>query len=229
MTFRCLRRRRNDGAIVTVGDYTGRTKTQNSERTLEQTKHMKLKMLVAAGVLAMGINAGTAAHVWEDPNGWWSDHFIADQGNAPKFTAQELSLDLFGSYMARQENFSEIFETDIRSGGHWGGGVGLNYFFLREVGVGADINMSNNGSWLVDLVAGNVIVRLPIESAGLAPYLIGGGGRGIDPSWEWFAHAGVGLEARFTRTAGVFIDSRYIWAEKSYDKLQFRAGVRLTL
>lgn len=208
----------------------GRNSTKQIRTHFGETKtYMKIKVLFAAAALICGVNVGNAAHVWEDPNGWWSDHFIADQGNAPKFSAQELSLDLFGSYMAGQENIGDIFDTDIRRGGHWGGGVGLNYFLLREFGLGADINMSNNGGRLVDLVAGNAIVRLPIESLGLAPYVIGGGGRGIDPSWEWFAHAGIGLEARFTRTAGVFIDSRYIWAEKSNDKLQFRAGVRLTL
>jgi hypothetical protein len=110
--------------------------------------------------------------------------------------------------------------------GRWGGVVGLNYFFTREVGIGADINMADNGGHFVDPVAGSVIFRWPFERIGLAPYVFGGGCRGTDPVYEWLGHAGAGLEWRFSPTTGVFVDGRYVWADKPSDNSLIRAGLR---
>lgn len=188
---------------------------------------MKIRLTITTALLAMAANFGYAAHMWEDPGAWWSDHFVSDARPTQKFSAQEVSLDMFGSYMTPERGIEHLFNTDIRSGGHWGGGVGLNYFLTRNLGLGADMNMSNNGGKLVDLVGGNAILRFPIEKAGLAPYIIGGGARGIDPSWQWVGHAGVGLELRWNPTTGIFIDGRYIWADKTSDALWLRAGLRV--
>lgn len=170
--------------------------------------------------------AAQAAHIWEDAGGWWSDHFVMPRNPVPKYTAQELSLDLFGTYMANERNIEHLFETNIRHG-DWGGGVGLNYFFTRNLGIGGDINMSANGGKLVDLMDGNLIARLPIGDSCFSPYIFGGGGRSTDPTWEWFGQGGVGLEFRFNPTTGIFIDGRYLWMDKTADRLLLRAGVRL--
>src|SRR6185295_14472389 len=105
---------------------------------------MKIKNIMAVGAVFMVV-AGTAkaAHVWEDPHAWWEGHFSYDTANSPRYTASELTLDAFGSYVAAERKFSEIFKTDIRHG-EWGGGVGLNYFFTREIGLGGEINIANN-------------------------------------------------------------------------------------
>ncbi len=166
-----------------------------------------------------------AAHIWEDSSGWWDTRFRNDP-NTPKFTDTELSLDLFGSYTAAEEKFSHLFQTNIRHG-NWGGGVGLNHFFVKYAGIGADVNMSDHPGRIVDQAMGNLILRFPIESIGLAPYIFGGGGRGVYPDWEWVYDGGVGLEFRFTPGVGIFSDARYIWAEKTTDRLLIRAGLRL--
>jgi len=188
---------------------------------------MKMKNLIAFGTVLM-ISAGLAraAHVWEDPQVWWAGHFTYDTTAAEKFTAAELSMDAFGSYTAAERRFNKLFETNIRHG-DWGGGVGLNYFFTRQIGIGADINIPDNGGNFIDQAVGSLIVRLPFESTGLSPYIFGGGGRGTDPSWEWLGHAGIGLEYRFNPATGIFLDGRYVWADKSFDRLLLRAGVRL--
>lgn len=187
---------------------------------------MKVKVLVSIGAVLMCLGGtARAAHIWEDAIGWWEDHFIAVQ-NTPKYTGQELSLDLFGSYMANERNIEHLFETNIR-GGDWGGGVGLNYFLVKNFGVGGDINMSANGGKFVDLMDGNLIARLPIGDSGVSPYIFGGGGRSTDPTWEWFGQAGVGLEFRFNPTTGIFIDGRYLWMDITADRLLLRAGLRL--
>jgi hypothetical protein len=187
---------------------------------------MKIQSIVAfAAVLGLAGALAQAAHVWEDSSAWWDSHFTA-QENAPLFTAQELSLDLFGSYLAGERGIEHLFKTDIRHG-YWGGGVGLNYFLTREIGFGVDTSFSNHPGRAWDHVLGHLILRLPIESAHLAPYIFGGGGRGISPDWEWVYDAGVGLDLRFNPTTALFTDARYIWADKTVDRLQIRAGLRL--
>ena len=153
-----------------------------------------------------------------------------ETGDVPKYTANELSLDLSGSYMAAERHLSELFKTSIRhERGRWGGDAGLNYFITRYVGIGGDVEMADNGGNFVDQILGNVILRYPIDPTGLAPYVFGGGGRGTDPEWEWLADAGVGLEFRFNPIVGIFTDGRYIWHDKegSFDRLLLRAGLRL--
>ncbi len=187
---------------------------------------MKIKhILTCSAVLALTAGAANAAHIWDDAGGWWSDHWVYQQ-TMPKYTAHELSLDLFGSYTAGERNIEHLFETNIRHG-DWGGGVGLNYFLTKNLGIGGDINMSDNGGNLVDSMGGNLIARLPIGDSGLSPYIFGGGGRSTDPIWEWFGQAGVGLEMRFNPTTGIFADARYMWMDVTQDRLLIRAGLRL--
>ena len=82
------------------------------------------------------------------------------------------------------------------------------------------------GGNFINSVSGSLIARWPFESAGIAPYIFGGGGRGTDIAWEWLAHAGVGVEYRWNPTTGIFVDGRYVWADKTTDQLLLRAGVR---
>jgi hypothetical protein len=129
--------------------------------------------------------------------------------------------------MHPEEKIEHLFKTNIRKDGTWGGGVGLNYFFLRNVGIGADINIPDNGGPAVDHIVGSLLVRLPIGPSGWAPYLFGGGGRGTDPVWEWQGHGGVGMEYRWNPLTGIFMDGRYVWPDKSTDRLLLRAGLRI--
>ncbi len=184
---------------------------------------------------ALVLFAGTtrAAHVWEDPGAWWSGNWSSD-ANVPKYTAQELSLDLFGSYINPEGKLNDLFDTNIRHG-FWGGGAGLNYFLTRNLGLGADFNMSSKTSGnLVDDVVGDVTLRLPLGNSGLAPYLIGSGGRGFSDLhggnlYQWVYGGGVGLEFRWSPTMGVFSDARFFWGDKgtAFDRLLIRAGLRV--
>jgi hypothetical protein len=169
-----------------------------------------------------------AVHIWEDPGGWSSTILTYDTGDIPKYTANELSLDLSGSYFAGERHLSKLFDTSIRHNrGAWGGDAGLNYFITRYLGIGGDVEMSDNGGNLVDQVLGNVTLRLPLDPTGLAPYVFGGGGRSTDRTWAWLGDLGVGLEFRFNPVVGIFADGRYILADKGGDRLLLRAGLRL--
>ena len=179
---------------------------------------------ISAALMLMSGTAG-AVHMWEDTGAWMGGHFVYES-TGPRYTAYELSMDLFGSYIAAEDNLSDLFETDITHG-IWGGGVGLNYFFTRNIGIGADANASDNGGKFIDTVSASLLVRFPIGESGWAPYLMGGGARGIDPEYEWLAHGGIGFEYRWNPQTGIFIDGRYAWAEETTDRLVLRAGFRL--
>jgi hypothetical protein len=188
---------------------------------------MRIKSLgTAVAIILATSGVARAAHVWDDTGEWWSSHWV--YVSTEKYTGQELSLDLFGSYNNPEGHLNDLFNTSIRHGS-WGGGAGVNYFIIREVGVGANFNMSDKPSGVWDDVVGNLIVRLPIGNTGLAPYFIGSGGRTIDPFWQWTYGGGVGLEFRFNTTTGIFGDARFMWAEKgdAFDRLLIRVGLRL--
>jgi hypothetical protein len=139
----------------------------------------------------------------------------------PCFKDQELQLDLFGSY------------TDTQGGGHgdgFGGGLAVNYFFLRYLGVGVDGDVNSNsgrgGIW--DFTA-RIIARYPLELAGgsfcIAPYIFAGGGVENHPTAGSFMTGG-GLEWRATHNIGVFSEGRYTWVGGPNDGVQARVGVR---
>jgi hypothetical protein len=190
--------------------------------------HYRITVAIVGASLLLGARS-QAQHLWEDPNAWWDGHFAYDKA-APKYAAQEVSLDLFASYISPEGEFNDLFETDIRHG-FWGGGAGLNYFFTRYIGLGADFNISSKPDDLnlVDQVTGDVLARLPIGNSGLAPYLVGSGGRAMSPRYSWVYGGGVGLEMRVNPTTGVFSDARFLWSDRSTDdnRLLIRAGVRL--
>src|SRR5438552_1655463 len=83
------------------------------------TRH-NILAVVAVGVLT--VSATRAAD--------WQDRFRYEREAVDKFPPHELSLDLFGTY-ADRNRFS-----DKKDDG--GGGIGLNYFLNRFVGIGAD-------------------------------------------------------------------------------------------
>ena len=89
-----------------------------------------------------------------------------------------------------------------------GAGAGINYFITRNIGIGGDAYSENITGNFVDSASGRLILRVPLGQCGLAPYVFGGGGRNFDALKTWFAQAGVGMEYRFARNVGVFIDAR---------------------
>jgi hypothetical protein len=169
-------------------------------------------------------------HIWEEPSTWWGNHFAYNTHD--RYYANEVNFDMFGAYGASERGLSHLFDTNIRQsrnpGASAGGGIGINYFFDKYLGLGVDGVVLNNGGSFVDSVNASLIARLPIEPTGLAPYIFGGGGRNTEV-WQWTAHAGVGLEFRFNPGTGIFADARYVWGEHvSADSLLLRGGLRFT-
>ena len=115
-----------------------------------------------------------------------------------------------------------------------GGGLGLSYFFTRYFGVGIDDTLGTlnahghlNGN-IYDNFSGNLIARIPIESWHLAPYgFVGGGATWGNHATAGNGDVGVGLEYRFTKNIGIFVDSRYLYGSRSLSETLSRAGLRL--
>ncbi|MDB6125889.1 MAG: hypothetical protein JWQ71_4882 [Pedosphaera sp.] len=209
---------------------------------------MKIKTLMMTAAAAMlGIAATTATadtvvvadtatppdHIWNDPGGWWQSTYVYEKDYHNLYNANELTFDLFGSFLGQERRFTDFPNTSIRKG-RWGGGIGANYFWSRDVGIGVDTSAQTESRHFVDHVGGNLIVRLPIDVIRLAPYVFAGGGRKFNPQYAWFGDAGAGLEFRLNRHTGLFADARYIWVDRtrtsfgaSRDEALLRSGFRL--
>lgn len=136
----------------------------------------------------------------------------------PCFNDTELQLDVFGSYTW----------ADGDHGDGFGGGLGLNYFLTRNIGLGVEGNIYDgdaNGVWNVDA---RLLFRYPIDSACLAPYAFVAGGVQTNGGTEGTIGVGGGIEYRVvSQKVGLFTEGRYTWAADSDDSAQVRVGVRV--
>lgn len=154
------------------------------------------------------------------------------------FLDQELQIDIYGAYV---DGNGHYHAGPIRDHG-WGGGIGINYFFSRNIGIGVD------GTWIAAKenaavstsddrtvfhnVTGSLIFRFPVDELCLAPYLFVGGGFHVDGEQWASAHAGLGLEYRIVpNKVGIFTDARYTYFGDRYGNgdqgnVMVKAGVR---
>jgi hypothetical protein len=142
------------------------------------------------------------------------------------FRANEFQLDAFAA---------GAFYKNGRPG--WGGGLGLNYFINRYIGIGVEqdlVGRNDNGSnsYAEWGTLGNLFLRYPICSWSLAPYAMVGGGafygtnKGIG-----VGHVGGGLEWRYNENIGLFTDARWLYTggnNNNYSGAVLgRAGIRV--
>lgn len=159
----------------------------------------------------------------------------------PCFREHEWQFDVFGQYSVGEAGRAGIFRDH-----GWGGGVGINYFFTRNLGLGVDAAWlsaredsgferadTGNDHTAIHNFSGSLILRLPIDHTCLAPYIYAGGGFHVDGEQWASAHGGVGLEYRIKpNRLGIFADGRwtYLGDRDQRDDLNFfsaRAGIRI--
>jgi hypothetical protein len=135
------------------------------------------------------------------------------------FNEHEWQVDIFGQYsVGNGPEHAGIFRDH-----GWGGGIGINYFFTRNLGIGVD------AAWLyakespslqdedrgdhttIHNFSGSLIYRFPIDSACVAPYIYAGGGAAVDGEQWASAHGGLGVEYRYAQNRGVFVDARWTY------------------
>lgn len=185
-----------------------------ARRAVNKSTMKKLTIaLLTATVSVTGAFAGTSGKTFKE---------TVVPAPECKFRAQELQIDAAAA---------GVF-SNTRPG--WGGGLGVNYFFTKYIGIGVEQNIvgregagsSRGGSeWMT---IGNLFLRYPICSLSLAPYaMVGGGGAYGTGSGYGFGHVGGGLEYRVTDNIGLFSDARYVYsAEDPKNALLGRAGLR---
>ena len=78
----------------------------------------------------------------------------------------------------------------------------------------------------MDNTSANLIIRFPFDAVRLAPYAFGGAGYQFDPSGLWFGQAGGGLDFRFSKKLGLFVDARYVFTDGTQNFGVGRLGLR---
>ena len=113
-----------------------------------------------------------------------------------------------------------------------GGGVLAEYFFCENFGIQGSYTIvdADGGTHIFN---GDFVLRYPIQSACIAPYLLVGGGLTTDGETLGVFHVGGGVEYRIKGTKmGVFADGTYNWHKSSDRDLDFtlvRVGLKFRL
>ena len=126
----------------------------------------------------------------------------------PCYADNELTVDVFGGFFTAETRLNGVNDDH-----GWGGGIGVNYFFHRNFGIGVEgsgFGVDGRSNEFANL---NAYLRFPIEGKiCFAPYIIAGGG------WEFsdihdnlHGHAGLGVDFRVAAKVSVFTDIRYTW------------------
>ncbi len=144
------------------------------------------------------------------------------------YRSRELDFDLFASAVVAQQTAEHFSESSYEHHGYWGGGGGITGYFCRYVGIGGDFNAGARSGSFVDSASGNVYLRLPILQTGLAPYAFGGGGYQFENVRQSFGQGGAGLEFRFCKNLGVFVDGRWVFNGHTENSGLARAGLRIS-
>lgn len=99
----------------------------------------------------------------------------------------------------------------------WGGGLAVEHFFSSYFGLAGSaawVDMDESGTW--GNYVGDAIIRIPIESAHIAPYALAGiGGIYGDSELNLVGRAGAGIDFRITKGFGIFGDWIYHFPEGS--------------
>jgi len=182
-------------------------------------KPMKKQLIITGTVLLL---AATSAMAMDEMD---NNHSMQhDSGDL--YRTSELSLDVFGSASLGKYSVDHLSTARIRHNARLGAGLGLSYFFTRNVGIGAEAYSEDISGPFIDSASANLIARFPIGESGFAPYVFGGGGHQFDLNKVSFGQAGGGVEFRFTPKVGVFTDVRMVWPNETKYYGVARLGLR---
>jgi hypothetical protein len=143
------------------------------------------------------------------------------------FQAGTANLSFYAAGLISGSSSSSSHHGGSEFDGSIGGGIALDYFFTENVGVSGDATWLAEDS-AVHLFSGSVILRAPIKSACLAPYIMAGGGFHTDGVSQGILHAGGGIDFRIANCWGIFADARYNWASETDDYSVVRGGLRMS-
>jgi hypothetical protein len=130
------------------------------------------------------------------------------------YKSGEFSIDLFGAVRTRN------FDNERTAAG-----VGINYFFHEQFGIGLEGFCGDLNGIFVDDSRVHLIYRFPIRRT--APYVFAGGGRNFELD-ENAVSLGVGVEHRFNPRWGIFSDVRIDKIIDHHAAALGRAGIRFS-
>lgn len=124
------------------------------------------------------------------------------------YRAGETQVDVFGNYSHGTNDYRS--DRYLKQDHAFGGAVGVNHFFTRNLGVGIDGSYINTKDKTEQATA-NVIYRQPIGESRFAPYTFVGGGAmfGSGKDTRAVGHAGAGIEYRVSPNVGIKTDYSY--------------------
>lgn len=182
-------------------------------------KLMKNRIMIGGTILMLAAKSALGA----DHSG--NNHGTKyDQGGL--YRAGELSVDAFGTASLGKSTIENLSNDRVRNNTRLGAGLGVSYFFTRNIGIGGEAYSEDTKGVLVDSASANLILRFPLGEGGFAPYAFGGGGRQFDDAKSWFAQVGAGMEYRFTRNIGAFVDARWVLPDETKYYGVARLGLR---
>ncbi len=127
---------------------------------------------------------------------------------------------------------SAYIAGELPSGGDdaLGGGIGIAYFFTENIGIDVNYAAFDSDPSTHHFVTGDLVLRFPVKSACLAPYIIGGGGIASNNDNEavWRLGGGIDFRPEALGNIGIFADGTYNWiAGDIADATVVRIGLRL--
>jgi len=144
------------------------------------------------------------------------------------YRANELSVDGFGSASLGKYTIDHLSGDRVYNNTRLGGGLGLDYFITRYIGLDAEAYTENGSPTFVDSASANLLLRLPLGQSGFAPYALGGAGYRFDNVKAAFGEFGAGIEYRFTPNWGVFVDAREVVPTETTTYGLARAGLKFS-
>lgn len=142
---------------------------------------------------------------------------VTSKGNG-FYHKNELQIDLFAG--------SQTSSTDKLDHDNANAGFGVNFFPHLNAGVGLSASSGKiDAENVLEQIDWSLIYRVPIRRT--APYVFAGFGYTAD-DWNFYTHAGGGVEFRVSPKLGLFGESRWINDSDRPNFFLTRAGVRFT-
>jgi hypothetical protein len=178
---------------------------------------MKSKLLLTAALL------GAATSLVAGPMG---------SGKSSKVVVQEmppapLGCEAFNGGWALS-GYGLFLTPDAEYDDTFGGGIAAEYFFNPYFGLSGLAQWAEHDDTVGHNYAVDAVLRYPITSICVAPYLFAGGGVHTNSATESIGRAGVGLDWRFYQNSGLFVDWTYTFPGGDIEDYQIvRLGVKI--
>ncbi len=139
------------------------------------------------------------------------------------FRSGEVFIDMFYANLKVKKIGDNVPYGDEQGGG----GLGLGWYFHRNVGFLVDGFIADGNPVVDGGAATNILIRVPVDSWAIAFYGLAGPGYEWGREDQWSVQVGGGFDLRLLDHLSTFFDARYIEPKNEISSTLFRVGVRL--